>query len=402
MSSPLTLNLLDPDFRRDPYPLLTELRAKEPVHKVKWGAWAITRHADVMSVLRDKRMSRDMKNWSGYENKATWKAHPEIARLSGLYMMNTDPPNHNRLRGLMAHAFTPASVKGMLPMIEGVCDELLDGIEDGVPFDFMERLALPLPLKVICGMFDFPYEDYPKLRKWSHAFAPFVEMTVSSAQKDAMLGAGMEFFAYLGQFIARRRESPGTGLIDRLISARLDGEKLTEDELLMNVAGMLFAGHETTTNLIGNGFLALLRAPEQLQLLREHPEHIPNAVQEFLRYDGSSNIVIRVALEDLELGNQTIKAGEVLMCMLGAANRDPEVFPEPDRLDVTRSNVAHTTYGGGRHFCIGAQLANMEAEALFTKALQKFARFACDESRLKWLDRVNLRGLETFPVSAWR
>ncbi len=354
-----------------------------------------------MQVLKDKRMSRDMRNWSGYAQKATWKEHPEIAHLSGLYMMNTDPPNHNRLRGLMAHAFTPASVRAMRGVVESITDDLIAQLEDGVPFDVMTAFALPLPLKVICGLFDFPYEDYPKLRKWSAAFAPFVEMTVTRRQKDEMGAAGMEFFGYLAAQIAERRKNPGDGLIDRLIAARLDGEKLSEEELLMNVAGMLFAGHETTTNSIGNGLLALVRAPDQLEKLRAHPELLPNAVQEFLRYDGSSNIVIRVAMEEFELRGKAVKAGDVLMCMLGSANRDGAVFRDPDRLDVARDSVQHTTYGGGRHHCIGAQLANMEIEVAFERLLKRFSRFEIDAHGIEWLDRVNLRGLERFVMTGW-
>lgn len=401
MEQTLALNLLDPEFRKNPYPLLARLRDEDPVHRVKWGAWAITRHADVMAVLRDKRMSRDMRNWSAYEKKATWKQHPEIAYLSGLYMMNTDAPNHTRLRSLMAHAFTPSSVAAMRPTVERIADELLDEVRPGEPFEFMHDFALPLPLKVICGLFDFPYDDYPSLRRWSEAFAPFVEMTVTPAQKDAMHEAGMEFFGYLREFIAERRKKPGQGLVDRLISARVDGEKLSEDELLMNIAGMLFAGHETTTNQIGNGMLALLRFPEQQQKLRAQPQLLPSAAREFLRYDGSSNIVVRVATEALEIGGKTIAAGDVIMCMLGSANRDPAAFTDPERLDVARDEVPHTTYGGGRHHCIGAQLANMEIEVAFQKVLARFSRFEVDETRLEWLDRVNLRGLKQFVITGY-
>ena len=402
MDAEWTLNLLDPEFRKDPYPTLARLRTEDPVHRTKWGAWTVTRYEDVMQVLKDKRMSRDMRNWSGFAKKATWKDHPELAHFSSLYMLNTDPPNHNRLRGLMAHAFTPASVRAMRPVVEKITTDLIDQLHDGEPFEFMNSFALPLPVKVICGLFDFPYEDYPKLRAWSAAFAPFIEMTVTKQQKDEMSIAVKEFFAYLTEQIEAHRKNPGDGLIDRLIAARIEGEKLSEEELLMNVAGMLFAGHETTSNSIGNGMHALLRAPGQLEILQARPELIPGAVQEFLRYDGSSNIVIRVAMEDFELHGKTIKAGDVVMCMLGSANRDPLQFEDPDRLDVTRTGVQHTTYGGGRHHCIGAQLANVEIEVAFEHLLKRFSRFEVDSSQVEWLDRVNMRGLDRFVITAWR
>ncbi|WP_394825465.1 cytochrome P450 [Pendulispora albinea] len=408
MNAEWTLNLLDPEFRRDPYPTLARLRAEDPVHRTRWGAWAVTRYDDVMQILRDKRMSRDMRNWSGFERKGTWKEHPELAHFASLYMMNTDPPNHGRLRGLMAHAFTPASVRAMRGVVESIADGLIAELRDGEPFELMSAFALPLPLAVIGRLFDFPYEDCPKLRRWSAAFAPFVEMTVTKAQKDEMRAAVQEFFGYLKYRIAAHRRNPGEGLVDRLlaVSAGADAgagaeEKLSEDELLMNVAGMFFAGHETTANSIGNGLHALLRAPSELLRLRAHPEWVPNAVQEFLRFDGSSNIVIRVAMEGFELRGKPIAKGDVVMCMLGAANRDPAQFDDPDRLDVTRTGVQHATYGGGRHFCIGAQLANMELEVAFERLLKRFPRLEVDSLQVEWLDRVNLRGLNRFVMTGW-
>lgn len=398
----LTLNLLDPGFRDNPYPMLAALRERDPVHRVPWGAWAITRYKDVNNVLRDKRMSRDMRNWSGYAAKATWKDHPEIEQLAPKYLINTDPPVHSRLRALMASAFTPASVRALLPRIESIARALIERLPQDEPFDLMESFALPLPVQVICGLFGFPVEDYALLRRWSDAFAPFVEMTVSRRQKDEMRAAVLEFHEYLRPIIAERRKDPGDALVDKLIQANVDGEQLSEPELLMSISGMLFAGHETTANTIGNGLLALLRSPEQLELLRARPDLLSSAVRECLRYDGSSNIVIRVAGEDIELAGKAIRKGDVIMCMMGAANRDPEQFPEPDRFDITRDAGPHTTYGGGRHHCIGAQLANLEIEVAFRELLARFSRLELVEGGVQRLDRVNLRGLARLTVRGAR
>jgi pimeloyl-[acyl-carrier protein] synthase len=256
----------------------------------------------------------------------------------------------------------------------------------------MRAFAKPLPVTVICDLLQVPRDDFAQLEQWSAAIAEQFEMTAGDEQHDAANEAYRAFKEYMARFVAERRRAPGDGLIDRLIAAERETEALSSDELLANIILLLAAGHETTTNLIGNGVWALLEHPDQLALLRARPELGASAVEELLRYESPANANARCPSEDLEIGSKLIKKGQLVLCMLGAANRDPEVFADPDRLDITRDPNPHTSFGGGAHHCVGAHLARLEGRVALRMLLERYPELALDRERTRWSDRTNLRG----------
>lgn len=393
--------LFGPDTLRDPYPLYRRLRETAPVFRVEvMGGWLLTRHDDVSSVLRNPK-------FSVHSNRILTEQHlsDEIRAGMGegiLGMLCLDPPAHTRLRGLVNKAFTPRTVDALRGRIEALTDRLLDRVAGRNEMDLIEALAYPLPVMVIAELLGVPTEDSEKLRHWSDSITILVNTAAerSPEQMKAAYASRQEFIEYIAGVVAHRRARPGSDLISGLIAAREAGDRLTESEMLANVLLLLAAGHETTTNLIGNGVLALLRHPEQWAKLRDDASLIPNAVEEVLRYDSPVQITTRLATEDTVVGGATVRAGEMAWCLLGAANRDPDHFPDPDRLDVTRKRVSHLSFGVGIHFCLGAPLARLEGEIAFAALLRRFPTLRLATDDLRWRDNFTLRGVEALPV-AW-
>jgi cytochrome P450 len=395
-------NPLSPEFIRNPYPHYDQLRRLDPVHITAHGMYLVSRHADVSSILRDKRFGKD------FVVRSTRRYGPKIMeepvfRSMSHWMLQQDPPDHTRLRGLAVKAFTARRVEDMRPRIQEVVDQTLDRVIPLGKMDLIEDFAFRLPVTIICDMLGIPEEHretfYSGTRDSGRILDPVPLSPAEIAQGNA---ANMMAQMYFQQLFELRRKQPGDDLTTQLVQAEEDGSKLTNEELTANVMLLFGAGHETTLNLIGNGLLALHRNPDQLALLKARPELITNAIEEFLRYDSSVQMTGRVTLEDIDdLGSTKIPQGETVLCLLGSANRDPAAYPDsPDRLDITRPNVRPLSFGGGIHFCLGAQLARIEAEIAISTLLRRLPDLRLDDAEdPEWRPTFVLRGLKRLPAS---
>ena len=394
--SGVTYNPLSPSVYTDPYPTYERLRDKDPVH---WSplmdSWVFSRYKHVDGILRDhKRFSNDT---SKRGNPSHIDESFDLANQPS--MLFRDPPDHTRLRALVSRAFTPAVVEGLAGHIRAIADDLLDQIDDPSAFDLMEAIAAPLPVIVIAELLGVPTEDRPQFQIWSRHRARGLEPNITDKERRLVTEAGKELDAYFLGIIDQRRREPQDDLISGLVAAEEAGDKLSQVELLAMLRLLLVAGNETTTKLIGNGMLALLRNPEQLEVLRQSPDLMPSAIEELLRYDAPVQLDVRVALEDVEFDDRHVKKGQGIMVLLGSANRDPEVFSEPDRLDLTRQEANHISFGRGIHHCLGASLARLEGRLTFEAIMERFADIRMQTDRPVFRDNIILRGLEVLPVS---
>lgn len=392
-----------PETHANPYPELRNLREHDPVHKNElMDIWVLTRYDDVVSVLRDKRFSADRRKATNRFAQAAMQAAQEegspLARANT--MLGADPPEHTRLRGLVSKAFTPRVVESLRPRIQQIVDELLDKVQDTGTLDIIWDLGYPLPVIVIAEMLGVPAEDRDDFKRWSDDIvATFGGPVTPPEVLERAQKSTQEMSDYFGAVIEERRREPREDLLSGLIAAEERGEVLSEEELLATCILLLAAGNETTTNLIGNGTLALLRNPDQLDKLRNRPELVESAVEEFLRYDGPVQATARVATERTEFGGKTIEPGELTMVILAAANRDPAQFPEPDTLDIERSPNEHVAFGEGLHFCLGAPLARAEGQIAFRSLLERMPELRLATEEPEWGGNFILRGLKSLPVA---
>ena len=371
-SEPL-FNPLALEFIRNPYPYYERLRTMDPMHVNAHGAFVASRHAEVSLVLRDKRFGKD------YVDRTIRRYGPKIMeepvfRSMSHWMLQQDPPDHTRLRGLVVKAFTARRVEDMRPRIQQIVDETLDRIIPLGRMDLIEDYAFRLPVTIICDMLGIPEDNRELFYKGSRDGGRILDpVPLTPKEIEAGNAANMMAAMYFHQLFELRRKQPGGDLITQLLQAEEDGQKLSNEELTANIILLFGAGHETTVNLIGNGLLALHRNPDQLALLKAIPGLITNAIEEFLRYDSSVQLTGRVALEDIEeLGGKRISKGETVLCLLGSANHDTAVYPDhSERLDITRPNVKPLSFGGGIHFCLDAQLARIEAEIAIATLLRR-------------------------------
>ena len=391
------LDSLPPDFAADPYPYYSCLRSADPVYLSPSGVWVLTRYDDVASVLRDPRFGR--------------KGFQELLSLSNTDLMDSslapsmlfqDPPDHTRLRNLVSAAFTPRVTESLRLHIQQIVDGLLDRVLDARSMDLIADFAFPLPLCVICEMLGVPAADRPGLRQWSLDIARRLDTTLaplgSTASARAM-AAHDSLAVYFRGLIAERRKHPQADLLTELVAAQVEGGILSESELL-DVCGLLFvAGHETTVNLIGNGMLALLCHPMELRKLHEDPGMLPSAVEELLRWDSPVQRVGRVANTDAEIGRKTIPKGAVVSLILGAANRDPAQFPEPDRLDITRRDNRHLAFGWGARYCLGAPLACVEGQIAIGTLVRRLPKLELASDPPEWRNTIETRGLKELQVT---
>jgi hypothetical protein len=400
-TSPL-FDPLSPDFIRDPYPHYARLRTTDPVHVNTHGAFVLSRHADASLVMRDKRFGKD------YVERTIRRYGPKIMEepvFSSMqhWMLQQDPPDHTRLRGLVVKAFTARRVEDMRPRIQAIVDQTIDAVLPQGRMDLIEDFAFRLPVTIICDMLGIPEDHREVFYKSSRDGGRLLDPVPLTPEEIEKGNAGnMMAQMYFQQLFELRRKTPGDDLITQLLQAEEDGSKLTNEELTANIILLFGAGHETTVNLIGNGLLALHRNPDQLALLKSNPALITNAIEEFLRYDSSVQMTGRVALEDIEdLGGKKIPKGDSVLCLLGSANRDPAVYPDrPDRLDITRPNVRPLSFGGGIHFCLGAQLARIEAEVAISTLLRRLPELKLDDAENpQWRPTFVLRGLKELPAS---
>jgi cytochrome P450 len=395
--SGVTYNPLSPRVYLNPYPKYAELRAKAPLH---WSplleAWVATCYADVDAILRDqKRFSNDPR-----QRQRTRTARTTIDNPGGQSMLFVDPPEHTRLRALVNKAFTPQAIAALTPRIQAIVQELLDQILEPSHFDLIDTLAYPLPVIVMAELLGIPPQDRAQFKHWSDRRARALEPTITPREIQEANRAAYELDDYFRGVIQARRCEPRDDLISTLVATEEAGDKLTQAELLVMLRLLLIAGNETTTNLIGNGMLALLRYPDQLQKLREHPDLMDMAVEEMLRYDTTVQLDSRTALEDVAIGGQRITKGQSIVLLLGAANHDPEVFHAPEQFDITRREASHLSFGRGIHHCLGAPLARTEARLAFTGLLERFSDIRLLTEHPPFKDNVVLRGLQALPLRA--
>jgi len=385
----------------NPYPTLARLREEAPVYfSHAWQSWVLTRYPDVIAGFRDPRLSA--KRSGAYAqtmpDEVKKKLVPIVRNIGGWALLS-DPPDHTRLRGLMNKAFNPRMAERLRPRIQALVDGLLDEAASRGGMDAIADLATPLPVAVIGELMGLPSVDWHKLKEWSDGIASFLgaaNKTVAVLEASARAITEME--AYLREVIAERRAHPGEDLISQLLAAEEKGSLLNEQELLSTCTMVLFGGHETTTNLIGNGLYALLTHPEQKQLLEQSPELWPEAVEEFLRYDTPVTRQFRVAAEDFELHGQKLQKGQLVALMMVAANRDAAQFPNPDALDVRRSENRHLTFGMGTHYCVGAALGRMEAQLALSTLLRRFPHARLESERPPRVPNITIRGFAALPV----
>jgi cytochrome P450 len=372
------------------------------VHLSPLGMFVASRHAEVSLVTRDKRFGKD------YVERTVRRYGPKIMeepvfRSMSHWMLQQDPPDHTRLRGLVVKAFTARRVEDMRPRIQQIVDETLDRIAPQGHMDLIEDFAFKLPVTIICDMLGIPEDHREVFYKSSRDGGRLLDpVPLTPAEIEQANAGNLMARMYFQQLFELRRKSPGDDLTTQLVHAEEDGNKLSNEELTANIILLFGAGHETTVNLIGNGLLALHRNPDQLALLKANPALITNAIEEFLRYDSSVQLTGRVTLEDIDdLGGKKIPKGESVLCLLGSANRDPAAYPDrPERLDITRPNVRPLSFGGGIHFCLGAQLARIEAEVAIATLLRRLPDLRLDDAENpEWRPTFVLRGLKRLPAS---
>ena len=377
MESGVAYNPTSHSTRNYPYDTYDRMRDKDPVHRMRlMDAWVLTRYEDVDMVLRDHR--RFFKDDSDERYRS---------------MLNSNPPDHTRLRSLVAKAFTPRAVFELQPRIERMVDELLQDLEGRDRFDLIESFAFPLPVTVIAEMLGVPAEDMDRFKDWSNDLALTIEPILTDEQSRRIQQATDELFEYFEGIIEQRRREPRDDMMTALINAEEEGDRLTHHELLSTLMLLLVAGNETTRNLIGNGTLALLNNPDQLKRLRDNPDLLDSALNELLRYDSPVQLDGRIVREEVEIDGHRIHPGQRVICAIGAANRDPAVFAEPGVLDIGRKENSHIAFGRGIHYCLGAPLAMLEGRIAFSSLLDRFPSMKL-VAEPEFREQVVLRGVE--------
>lgn len=401
-------NPFEPGFFDAPYEAYRRVRSAEPVHRTPFDMWMLFAYEDCFRLLRDPGMSVDPLVADaidpGRTNRFTeFRAnHPELPEPTpNRGILNIDPPDHTRIRKLMSKVFTPKRVEGLRPEVQGLVDGMLDAVEADGHMDVIADLAFPLPFVVISEMLGMPDADRDLLRDWSHTVVKMLDPILSDQEMLDALAADEHMVAHCREAIEWKRANPGDDLLTALIHAEDDGQSLTSEELLDQVVLLFIAGHETTVNLIGNATLALLRNPDQLELLRGDPSLDANAVDELLRYDSPVQFSRRIVLQPYEVGGTVIEPGTFLMTCLGSANHDPAVFgDDADELDLRRANPGrHLSFGSGVHHCLGASLARLEAQVALGTLVRRFDRLALVDETANWNGRIVLRGLDSLPVT---
>jgi cytochrome P450 len=392
-------HLLDPDVLADPYPLFRRLRTEAPVH---WDAflhtWVVTRYVDVLHVLHT--FSAERTHTPEKLRAIGLSEMCPIAQLMVKQMLFMDPPAHTRLRSLASQAFSPARVAVLRSHIREIVSRLLDDVEDRGQMDIITDLAEPLPAIVTAEMLGVPLEDRHKLKTWSANFAEMLgNFQHNPEHAPRMLRTVQEMTTYFRDTIRRQQDHPREGLVHSLMMAEVDGDRLTEEEVVATSIVTMVGGLETTTNLIGNGVLTLLRNPEEMRRLGEDLSLVPSAVEEMLRYESPSQHTGRLAPQDVDLGGRTIREGQAVMAVMAAANRDPERFPDPDRFDITRSDNRHLAFGYAAHFCFGAALARVEGQEAFDAIVRRLHNVQLQPARLVWRNNLGLRGLTALRVT---
>jgi cytochrome P450 len=396
--------LFSDEILQNPYPTYTRLHEEGPLHYLDvggtWAVWSVFSHAECSSIAKDPRCSakraQQMLLTLPIRRQSEFS---ELARMLGLWLIFMDPPEHTRLRKLLNKGFSPAAIEGLRPQVEDIVDRMLKPLQHGSEVELMREFANPMPVRIISEMLGVPQELHDTFVSWSRAIGVFrgnPNRTVEQARaaQDALI----ELTDFFRKTVAERRRNKGNDLISLLIDIEEEGEVLTEEELYAQCIALLFAGHETTRNLIGNGMYTLLQHPNETAELREKPELIRTAVEEILRYESPVQLTARVLKEDIEVCGQRIPKNGSILCMLGAANRDPKQFKEPNQLNLKRLNNQHLAFSAGPHFCIGSQLARLEGQVALLNLVQRFPEMKLTGPRPEWASTFGFRGLKSLPV----
>ena len=405
VTAPAKKVVFSDEVLQDPYPTYARLHEEGPLHYLdvggKWAVWSVFSHAECSSIAKDPRCSAKRAQQMLLPLPLSRQSEfSELSRMLSLWLIFMDPPEHTRLRKLLNKGFSPSVVDSLRPQVEDIVERMLKPLERGSEVELMRQFATPLPVRIILEMLGIPQELHATFVDWSRAIAVFrgsPDRTVEHARaaQDALI-ALTDFFR---KTVAERRRNKGNDLISLLIDIEEEGEVLTEEELYAQCTALLFAGHETTRNLIGNGMYTLLRHPREAAELRDNPEMIRSAVEELLRYESPIQFTARVLKEDIEICGQYIPKKWTILCMLGAANRDPKQFEEPNQLNLKRLNNQHLAFSAGPHFCIGSQLARLEAQVALSNLLRRFPEMKLIEPRPEWASTFGLRGLKGLPVT---
>ncbi len=392
-------------FAANPYPTYARLREQNPIfHSEEFGLTFFTRYRDIANLLADKRLGRTMSHVMSPEEKGekhrqeNWQAMPAYSRLVRVNLLETEGPDHVRLRRLLAKAINARLIGGLRGRIELLFDELLEGVAEHKEIDFIADLAVPLPVHVIAEILGWPAEERDRLRPWSADIVRLYEKDHSDEDVLRAEAATEEFAGMLGELAKRRRSDPRDDLISAFAALESDGDTLSEDELIASCMMLLNAGHEAVVNSAGNGLLALLRHPEQRQRLQRDPSMIKTAIEEMLRYDSPLQFFHRFALADMEYGGFEFRKGDTLGLLYGSANRDPDEFEHADTFDIARDPNHHLAFGLGPHFCLGSPLARLELEILFNKLLQRFPDIQLLDERPTYRTGLVFRGLRQLRV----
>jgi pimeloyl-[acyl-carrier protein] synthase len=393
-------HLLDPAVLANPYPLFHRLRTEDPVH---WDpflhTWVVTRYPEVLEVLH--KFSADRTHAPEKLKSMGLSQMTPIAQLMVQQMLFMDAPAHTRLRSLASYAFSPGRVAVLRTHIREIVNRLLDEVLQKGEMDVITDLGEPLPAIVTAEMLGVPEEDRNKLKAWSADFAEMLgNFQHNPEHAPRMVRTVHDMTSYFRDTIRKMKDDPNPreGLVHSLMTAEVDGDRLTEEEVVANSIVTMVGGLETTTNLIGNGVLSLLRHPAEFQRLKADPSLVPSAVEEMLRYESPSQHTGRIAPDDVELGGKMIRKGQAVMAVMAAANRDPERFPEPDRFDITRKDNRHLAFGYAAHFCFGAALARVEGQEVFEAIIRRFASLEMLPGTLTWRNNLGLRGMINLPV----
>jgi cytochrome P450 len=389
---------------QDPFPLYAWLRDHDPLHwSESLNAWVVTRYADVVSIFdRPGTFSSDRFRKLDERYASQRPAVRAVAEVLGHWLVFRDPPDHDRLRGLLQSSFTPKQLASSRDRIQRTVDALLDRVTARGAMDFIRELAFPLPAMVIAGLMGAPEEDLEPIKAWSDRLAAYLGGAVDERDNFTEASAGIAGLVdYFRTLLREHERQPRDDLTTLMLRAEHEGHRLTRDEVVANCILLLFAGHETTTNLLGNGLFHLLRHPAQAVLLRADPALLHGAVEELLRYDGPVPATVKVATEDVPWHGRTIRRGDMVVPVMASANRDPRQFPDPDRLDLRRQPERHVAFAAGIHYCLGAWLARLEARVVLDTVFRRLPHLELAPGEPRWKPMIFLRGLESLPLS-WR
>lgn len=396
------------EFLANPYPVYDQLRANDPIYwSAENGYWILTRYADIASLIQNPKLSsnRIRAHAGRMPDQAKLQFRPFFSAVSS-WMLMIDPPDHTRLRGIVNKAFTPRTVENMRALIQQLIDDMLARVKQQQRMEVMGDVANPLPAMVIAAMLGVPGSDQPQFKSWSDDISMALSGIDGASSKEELFAlyetaqkSYLALSAYFREKVGELRINPKENLLSALVQAEEKGDRLTESELFANCVLLMIAGHETTTNLIGNGVLALIRNPEQQEALRQNPDAIVSAVEELLRYDSPVQKMGRIALADISISGQEIKQGQLVCLGFGAANRDPEQFASPQELNINRQPNRHFAFGHGLHYCVGAALARLEGQIVVHSILRSLPTLRLQQENLEWHRNFTLRGLKSLPVA---